>query len=820
MPLPGRMPTKNATNKVGEYSLMTKFPGYRAREDQTTIDPQTLVAPSKNVVIKTSGRIQSVPGYVLDGAASTTIDSGILAHYDFEPSVGSVRNMRAGFLTSAGNDGKLQYRYVDAAGTVNWVTLMKSLTNVRLSFASYWDSVNLVRNLLFVNGTNSVYNWNGAVGTFASADAGTGYLSTLNATPVTAGGSGYVVGDVLTVSGGTATVKVTAVSGATSGAITSVSISNGGTGYVVGDILLVPTGTGGQVKVTEVSSTGAITNLEIFKNGSGYTATYYSPTGGTGTGAQILVNSIGGQSVTNVTLLTTSTGYSVAAGVATTGGTGSGCTLNIAAVANYSITNQGTDTWAQLGFTQGGGSVTIGDTILSYATIVGNKLVGIGNDPTVPGFAVGTIVSQTPVTVAVSAMTGIPSTFNPTVIGCGRNNQAYLGSSSDNTLYLSKVNDYTNYSFTAAARVAGEGWSKTLDAPPTAFVSLENRTDANAYDLYISEGKNYWGIITSSLAIAYDSTGVAKNSIETLQYQRIKAAPLQGAQSERLVGKMKNHIVFVGFDNVANFLGWISYQFVPETVDFSYPIIDDMNSYDFTDASILYHRNYIYLAIPKHGIIRVYNMTDQTKQTTLSVYHPYEDVDVAQQPWFWEAPITYPLSGFYVVDGEIYGHSYTTSESYKLFTGGSLNGQNIECNATFAYDTKGDRTQSKGSNEIWVEGYIAQNTTLTATVTGDMGTFGTSQTRTIDGSDSSIVSYGSGAHSLGTNSLGTEPLGGYKITASTLPAWFHVSLTYPQVSCYLEQISFDSNGVDLSWQLVAFGTNATMTAEGNNQITQ
>jgi hypothetical protein len=43
--------------------------------------------------------------------------------------------------------------------------------------------------------------------------------------------------------------------------------------------------------------------------------------------------------------------------------------------------------------------------------------------------------------------------------------------------------------------------------------------------------------------------------------------------------------------------------------------------------------------------------------------------DVTKQPWFWEAPVTYPISGFYVVNGELYGHSYTTSESYKLFTG-------------------------------------------------------------------------------------------------------------------------------------------------------
>lgn len=649
------MPAKSATHKVGEYQLATKFSGYRAREDQTTLDPQTLVYPSQNVVIKTSGRIAAVKGYALDGAGSTVIDSGILSNFDFTPTIGAVRNLRAGFMTSALNDGRLQYRYLAALGVVNWVDLATGLTNVRLSYCNYWDNTNLVKALLWVDGSDNIFYWNGAVTTLASATTNT-------------------------------------------------------------------------------------------------------------------------------------------------------------------VTLQGSLTWAQLGFSATG-SITIGGVTATYSGGSGSTtLTGVSVD--FSASVVAAIIHQTPVTTALSDMSAIPAAFGPTVIGCGRNNQVYVGASNSNVLYLSKVNDYTDYSFTAAARIAGEGWTKTLDAPPVAFVPLENRSDENAYDLYISQGTDTWGVITSTVTVAFDSSGVAQNSVETLEYVRLKVAPLQGAQSSRLVGKMKNHIMFVGNDNVANFLGWISYQAVPETVDFSYPIIDDMKSYDFTDASIFFHRNYCYIAIPKAGIIRVYNMTDQTKQTTMSAYHPYEDVDVANQPWFWEAPLTFPLSGFYVVDGELYGHSYTTSESYRLFVGGSLNGQQIDVNATFAYDDKGDRTQSKGSNEIWVEGYIAQNTELMVNVVGDLDNFATSQTTKVEGNDSAIVAFGSGAHALGKNNLGSQPLGGSQLISGSLPSWFHVAKTYPQVSCYLEQISFTSKGVDQMWELICFGTNASMTAEGNNAITE
>lgn len=639
------MPAKAAQHKVGTYGLISKFPGYNARGDKTTLPLGTLISPSQNVVTNTSGRVALVKGYALDGDGSTAIDSGILSNFDFVNFKGDVRNVRAGFLTSAANDGKLQYRYVTGTSTVNWVDLMTSLTNVRLSYTEYWDTTALVKLMLWVDGTNNVFAWNGAVTTVSSATSNT-------------------------------------------------------------------------------------------------------------------------------------------------------------------VTKQGTNTWAQEGFSTTG-SITIGGVTATYSDGSGTTtLTGVSVD--FSATVAGAIVHQTPVTSALSGMTSILVTFAPTVIGCGRRNQVYLGSSTSNNLYISQVNSYTVYTFTSPTRVVGEGALIPLDSPPTKFIPLESRTDTNAYDMYISEGLSTWAVIRATL-----SSDLTK---ETLEHIRMKVAPLQGALSERFATKMKNHIMFLGNDKAANFLGYISYQYVPETVDFSYPIIDDMNSYDFTDGSIFYHKNYAYVTVPKSGLIRIYNMTDQTKQSTVTV-RAEEEVD-PDQPWYWEAPVTYAISGFYVVNGELYGHSYTTSESYKLFTGGSLNGQQIDANATFSYDDKGDRTQSKGSDEIWLEGYIKQNTKLNVAVSGDLDSFATSQTVVVDGSDSRVVAYGSGAHSLGTTPLGSAPLGGSSTLAGSLPAWFHCVKTYPQVPFYLESVSLTTKGADLQWELLAYGTNARETPEGNSYITE
>ena len=542
----------------------------------------------------------------------------------------------------------MQYRYVTGTSTVNWVTLKSGLTNVRLSYCEYADTTNLVRDVLWVDGSNNIFNWNGAVTTISSATVNT-------------------------------------------------------------------------------------------------------------------------------------------------------------------VTKQGTNTWAQEGFSATG-SIVINGVSATYTGGTGTTtLTGVSVDFSNTGtYPVGSITHQQVVTVALSAMTSITATFAPTVIGCGRLNQVYLGSSTSNLLYISKQNDYTNYAFTAPTRVVGEGALIVLDGIPTKFIPQESQTSTENYDMYVSAGRNSWSVVKSILS--------SDNTKEALTNIRLKVAQLQGGQSERLSCKMKNHIISIGYDNAATMFGYVSYQFVPTMVDFSYPIIDDMNSYDFTDASVFYHRNYVYIAIPRSGIVRIYNMTDQTAEQ-FSGGKAIEDI--TQQPWFWEAPIGYPISGFYTVNGELYGHSYTTSESYKLFNGGSFNGQDIDAVAAFGYDDLGDRSQSKGSNETYVEGYIKQNTILNVTINKGLGSFLVAQTLTINCNDNDIVAYGGGGNSLGDSPLGVQTLGGNQTVVSqdTLPAWFNTIVTYlSNPSFYLSQVVFSTKGVDLQWELLTYGSNSEFTNEDSNSI--
>lgn len=153
--------------------VVSKFPmGYRNREDITNLPPGVLVVGSQNVITNVSERVQVRQGYTLDGAGET-INAPILSSFDWITRGNGERHLRAGYLTSAGNDGKLQFRYEDSAGTVTWKDLKTALTTVSLNFTTFWDTTEVIRVMLWVDGSSNINEWSGAVTEVASSTSTT-----------------------------------------------------------------------------------------------------------------------------------------------------------------------------------------------------------------------------------------------------------------------------------------------------------------------------------------------------------------------------------------------------------------------------------------------------------------------------------------------------------------------------------------------------------------------------------------------------------------------------------------------------------------------
>ncbi len=703
------MAKTNPTKSVaGEIHIVSKFPlTYRNREDITNLPPGVMVVGSQNMLSNVSERLQVRQGYKIDGTwrrtitttliasnrvtmssatgmatgdsvavtftggsitgltsgntyyvvvvSSTTVsfatsnanalagtvitisgtptgaylslekstlNAPILSSFDWNSKGNSEIHVRAGYLTSAANDGRMQFRWTDSSGNVYWSDLLTGLTTVNYNFTTFWNTTELVREMLFVNDTSNIFKWNGAYDTVASTNA------------------------------------------------TSITLTNpiGPTGfYSLGDRTVTIRG----VDYTYASSSSGSTLLGVSPN----------PTTGTGT---------------------------------------------------------------------------------VYA---------------------GDIVAQKVVTYANTTATGIPTTYANGLIST-LNNQVFLGSKTSGTGYMSKINNFRDYSQTAGTRLPGDGATYTLDDNIVAFIPQED-------NMYISAGKNFW--YNTNLVQSTVYNGSTAITGETFAVKLLKTNPRQGVQSQGLVGKMKNDVIAVTNEPTFDQLGRVDQILgTPQTTNISDSIKLDFDSYDFTNGHVFYWKYYLLVSVPESNLIRMYSLATKS----------------------WEAPQTMPISRFYTVGGELYGHSYSSSESYQLFTGYSdratatSSGNPYLAVANFSYQNGGTRTVLKNANKFYIEGYISGNTTLDCVINYEQDGNLTQQKFQILGDDSAFIGSQNSSNTLGSMPFGQEPLGSQVNTSLTgLPPKFRAIKTFPRFDYYENQFSFSILGVDQNFQLLAFGMN-------------
>lgn len=465
-----------------------------------------------------------------------------------------------------------------------------------------------------------------------------------------------------------------------------------------------------------------------------------------------------------------------------------GATAVVSVAGAATITKTGTASWSDAGFytALAGRSVVInGNTYTYTGGETTTTLTGVA--PTPVGEAAGSIVHQSVITTTNASMTGIPATF-PNGLISTLNNQVFVGALTSSALYISKVNSYTDYS-SSTPRQTGEGATLILDSQLVALAPQESF-------MYVSCGQDLWYNVNFSL-----QTSTVGVTYEQVNAQRLKTGRRQGAISQALVSHIKNDILVVTNETTVDTLGRIvSSLATPQTSNFSDSIKLDIDSYDFTDGSVAYWRYYGLVAVPKEGIVRIYSFATNS----------------------WEAPQLIPVSRFYLVNGELYGHSYSTFESYKLFTGYAdrvytgFSGFPIVAVWQFSFQNYGSRFSFKKATKMYVEGYINANTTLTATITYELDGCVTTKTFTLDGSDSQFVCISTGGQgSLGKNSLGKIKLGGDTTSSiQNLPPKFRWFPTFTNTDFFECSIGFSVLGTDNRMELISFG----LAASGSSEI--
>lgn len=749
------MKPKATSKKLDEFAVVMGFKnGYRNREDKTILPPGTLIEGSQNVLTNTAGRVGTRKGYTLDGAASTTL-APILSSFDWETHVGTVQHLRAGFLTTAANDGKLQFRY-DSGTTITWYDLLTSLTSTSFNFADYWDSTLSQSKLLMVNGSavgqnGKIYKWSGGV-TTASSSTNDGVMSLYNGTL-------------------TSLTASTTATGATAYAVdyTTDTFAT----YQAASFLQLPT------------NPTAAQNYTMTVNG---TIISFAFVGALVNPGDVIIGATASDTRTNLLGMLQSPNTTTATHQALTNATKITYIQGFTSSLGGTITKSGTTTWAQAGFDSYGiHTITVNGTNYTAIGDWATTTLYVTGQPS--GISSGDVIYEAVETINNSTVTGLPTVFSNDLIAVLKN-QVYIGSLKNNQVYVSKINglDISQRSFGySPTRVVGEGAIFTLDAPPRAFVPQDN-------EIYISAGLSQWYLtqFTQSANLVY----------ETLEVTRLKTTSQQGTQSQALTTKIRNNIAFLSNEPVMTSLGPVQNVLnVPQTSDLSSPIVDDINDLDFTNGTVCYWKNYLLLSAPVENRVLIYNMTDPNNR-------------------YWEAPQILPISCFSIIDGELYGHGYLTSESYKLFDGYNDNNNFIESKAVLSYNNYGSRFATKQFAEYYIEGYIAGNTTLTRTTTFDIDGCATTQAVELEGTADQVC-ISTGDNSLGKYPLGNQPLGSNLLTTdpNALPPKFRIIQTATKVPFYEESTTFSSNGLDQQWELICAGPAIQPTTEGNNAIT-
>lgn len=438
----------------------------------------------------------------------------------------------------------------------------------------------------------------------------------------------------------------------------------------------------------------------------------------------------------------------------------------------------------------------------TYTGITAKTFTGVSPDPTSGANTVyaGDIAVQKVVTTANSSFSGTNSPAPSSTFANGListlNNQLFIASLTSPSIYMSKTNSFTDFGWAnAGVRVPSDGGTANLDDNIVGFVPQQDV-------MYVTAGKNFW--YNTSLVQSSSYTGTVALTIETFNVKLLKTNPRQAAQSQGLINNMKNSVIAITNEPTFDVLGQLENILgVPQTTNISDSIKLDFDTYDFTYGHVFYWRYYLLVSVPRSGLIRMYSLVTKS----------------------WEAPQTIPASRFYTVNGNIYAHSFNSSESYQLFTGYSDRATSYgEGNpylvvANFSYQNFGTRTTLKNANEFYIEGYITGNTNLSCIINYEEDGNLTTQTFSVLGDDSTLIGSQNQSNSLGKQPFGEAGLGTYPSSSLTgLPPKFRVIKTFPRFDFYECQFSFSILGTDQNFQLLAFGLNAAPSDTTNAAI--
>lgn len=444
-------------------------------------------------------------------------------------------------------------------------------------------------------------------------------------------------------------------------------------------------------------------------------------------------------------------------------------------VAGPAITiHNGEPTWAASRFlTAGTRKITYNG--VDYAYTGGEATDTLTGLTAFPATSVGDAVWQTPITLANPG--AIPASFKQDLIGV-QLNQLILASTKSQEVYASEDDDYTDFTLTSP-RVPGDPFKVTMDNYATCIIPIDNKEQTTS-SLMFGGGTNEF--FQFSYQLAQD------NAAELVRMVKLKTASGSGLISKGSIGPIKNSTAYISREPALDLLSNLEAN---DNVPLSDSIKNDFDAYDFTDAHLKYWKRAIYIALPREGLILIYDLMRK----------------------LWQPPQTIAIGRLAIIGDWLYGHSSVNNESYKLFVGTDDNGVFINQVARFSYNNGGIRGRVKNMSEFWSDGYITANGLLSMSVYCGFEGIEGKKTMNISGGDSDIVNP-IGGSPLGDEPLGSTPIGGDNLdpitglpgtNATLLRFWQEDTMSTTDYTEFFVEYKMSTLGGQFA--LVAYGTN-------------
>lgn len=463
----------------------------------------------------------------------------------------------------------------------------------------------------------------------------------------------------------------------------------------------------------------------------------------------------------------------------------------VSSVTGVTITKTGTTTFAQNRF-----YTTRNKTLVCVRTGTEYTYTGGENTTTLTGIADTTGLQAGDILVQkIVTNSNKPAANHTNHYIWNFENQIIIGSKDDALVYGSKNTSFSDYAF-SSPRVAGEGFSLTLDNPTRAICSVGKY-------LLIGSGKSV------IFKVVFEQISIGSTLAETAQIKRLDVGVNQGFLNQETIVPKGNTIFFLSnevalrtIEDPDNLSGAN-----PKTL--SNPIKPDFDAEDWDNSFGTWYKNSLIFTAPEGSHMYMLNFV--------------EDAD-GKLFRYWNPPQVLPVGAMSLIeiDGleQLYGHSNAIPETYLLFDGGAdgqyenmevENKLPIEYRAIFAYNNYKKRGILKKFDEYYIEGEINPSTDeLDLILRYDFDGVTQEITKTIDGSNEDILEGEVSFNSLAQQSLAVNPLGGL-LNPPADARKFRVIFEIASEDFFELQAEFYCNGVDKYFAILSHGANAELS---------